>query len=285
MLNTTWALIKATVNGYVDDNALSRGAAIAYYTVFSLAPMLVIIVAIAGTVFGEQAAQGALSYQLDGLLGHDAAAAVQGMVTSAWRSQSSGVATVIGVVTLLLTATGVFGEMQGALNAIWRAEPKATTVGRLLRARAASLGLVATLGFLMMVSLVISAAVAAVQTFVGGYMLDLTALIRVVNFTISLLLITVLFAAIYKILPDRRLEWRDVWVGAFVTGLLFDIGKTLIGLYIGSTAVASSFGAAGALAIILVWVYYSSQIFLLGAEFTRVWAEQKGSRQNKAPLA
>ena len=285
MLNTTWTLIKTTVNGYIDDNALSRGAAIAYYTVFSLAPMLVIIVAIAGSVFGAEAAQGALSHQLDGLLGHDAAVAVQGMVSSAWRSQSSGIATLIGFVTLLLTATGVFGEMQGALNAIWRAEPKATTVGRLLRARAASLGLVATLGFLMMVSLVISALIAAVQTWVGGFMPELTVLIRVLNFAISLLLITVLFAAIYKILPDRRLQWRDVWVGAFVTALLFDIGKTLIGLYIGSTAVASSFGAAGALAIILVWVYYSSQIFLLGAEFTRAWAEEKGSRKHKAPLA
>ena len=285
MLNTTWTLIKATVNGYIDDNALSRGAAIAYYTVFSLAPMLVIIVAIAGTVFGEKAAQGALSHQLDGLLGHDAATAVQGMVTSAWRSQSSGIATIIGLVTLLLTATGVFGEMQGALNAIWRAEPKATTVGRLLRARAASLGLVATLGFLMMVSLVISAAIAAVQTYMGAFMAELTILIRLLNFGVSLVLVTVLFAAIYKILPDRQLQWGDVWVGAFVTALLFDLGKTLIGLYIGSTAVASSFGAAGALAIILVWVYYSSQIFLLGAEFTRVWAEQKGSRQHKAPLA
>ena len=285
MLGSTWTLIKATVNGYIDDNALSRGAAIAYYTVFSLAPMLVIIVAIAGLVFGPTAAQGALSYQLEGLLGHDAAIAVQGMVSSAWRSRSGALATVIGLVTLLLTATGVFGEMQAALNAIWRAEPTGTTVGRLLRARAASLGLVATLGFLMMVSLVISAAIAAVQTYVGGLIPEVAVLIKVLNFAISLAMITVLFAAIYKILPDRPLQWRDVMVGAVVTALLFDIGKTLIGLYIGSTAVASSFGAAGALAIILVWVYYSSQIFLLGAEFTRAWSELHGSRRDKAALA
>ena len=277
MFASTWALMKSTVNGYIEDNALSRGAAIAYYTVFSLAPTLVIVVAIAGMVFGEKAAQGALSHQLEGLLGHDAAVAVQGMVSSAWKSQSSGLATAIGAVTLLLTATGVFGEMQSALNAIWRAEPKGTTVGRLLKARAASLGLVATLGFLMMVSLVISAAVAAVQTYIGGLMPGVAIMIKVLNFVISLALITVLFAAIYKILPDRQLEWRDVGMGALVTAVLFDIGKTLIGLYIGSTAVASSFGAAGALAIILVWVYYSSQIFLLGAEFTRAFAEQHGS--------
>jgi membrane protein len=278
MLASTWPLIKSTVNGYIDDNALSRGAAIAYYTVFSLAPTLVIVVAIASMVFGETAAQGALSHQLEGLLGHEAALAVQGMVSSAWRSRSSGLATAIGVVTLLITATGVFGEMQSALNAIWRTEPKGTTVGRLLRARAASLGLVATLGFLMMVSLVISAGIAAVQTYIGGILPGVAILIKVLNFLISLALITILFAAIYKILPDRKLEWRDVGMGAIVTALLFDIGKTLIGLYIGSTAVASSFGAAGALAVILVWVYYSSQIFLLGAEFTRAFAEQHGSR-------
>jgi membrane protein len=278
MLASTWPLIKSTVNGYIDDNALSRGAAIAYYTVFSLAPTLVIVVAIASMVFGETAAQGALSHQLEGLLGHEAALAVQGMVSSAWRSRSSGLATAIGAVTLLITATGVFGEMQSALNAIWRTEPKGTTVGRLLRARAASLGLVATLGFLMMVSLVISAGIAAVQTYIGGILPGVAILIKVLNFLISLALITILFAAIYKILPDRKLEWRDVGMGAIVTALLFDIGKTLIGLYIGSTAVASSFGAAGALAVILVWVYYSSQIFLLGAEFTRAFAEQHGSR-------
>ncbi len=284
MLGSTWTLIKSTVNGYIDDNALSRGAAIAYYTVFSLAPTLVIIVAITGLVFGETAAQGALSHQLEGLVGHEAAVAIQGMVRSAWQSQSGGIATLIGVVTLLITATTVFGEMQAALNAIWRAEPKGTTVTRYLRARAASLGLVATLGFLLMVSLVVSAAIAAVQTYIGGFLPEVAVLIRVLNFVISFVLITVLFAAIYKILPDRQLQWRDVTIGAVVTALLFDIGKTLIGLYIGSTAVASSFGAAGALAVVLLWVYYSSQIFLLGAEFTRAYAEQNGSlRQPGAP--
>ncbi|WP_158747500.1 YihY/virulence factor BrkB family protein [Acidisphaera sp. L21] len=286
MLGNTWTLIKASVNGYIEDNALSRGASIAYYTVFSLAPVLVIIVAIAGMAFGEDAAQGALARQIQGLMGHDAAVAIQGMVRSAWLSGSSTQATIIGAVTLLVTASGVFGEMQSALNAIWRAEPKGTTVGRLVRARATSLGLVAALGFLMMVSLVVSTAIAAVQTYVGGFLPEAALLIRVLNFAISFALTTVLFAAIYKILPDRRLHWKDVGIGAVVTALLFDIGKTLIGIYLGTTAVANSFGAAGALAIVLLWVYYSSQIFLLGAEFTRAYAEMHGSRSEAAvPLS
>ena len=284
MLASSWALIKATVNGYIDDNALSRGAAIAYYTVFSLAPTLVIIVAIAGLVFGETAAQGALSHQLEGLVGQDAAVAIQGMVRSAWQTKSGGIATAIGVVTLLISATTVFGEMQAALNVIWRAEPQGTTVTRYLRYRALSLGLVATLGFLLMVSLVISAVIAAVQTYIGGFLPEVALLIRVLNFFVSFALITVLFAAIYKILPDTRLQWRDVGIGAVVTALLFDIGKTLIGLYIGSTAVANSFGAAGALAVVLLWVYYSSQIFLLGAEFTRAYAERYGSLRERVAL-
>ena len=286
MLGNTWTLIKASVNGYIEDNALSRGAAIAYYTVFSLAPVLVIIVAIAGLAFGEDAAQGALANQIQGLMGHDAAVAVQAMVRSAWQSKSGTLATIVGLVALLVTASGVFGEMQSALNAIWRAEPKGTTVGRLVRARATSLGLVATLGFLLMVSLVVSAGITVVQTYIGGIVPEAALLIRVLNFGISFVLTTILFAAIYKILPDRRLHWKDVGIGAVVTALLFDIGKTAIGLYIGSTAVASSFGAAGAFAIVLLWVYYSSQIFLLGAEFTRAYAEQHGSRSDvPVPLA
>ena len=285
MLASTWTLIKSTVNGYIDDNALSRGAAIAYYTVFSLAPTLVIIVAITALVFGQKAAEGALSQQLQGLVGREAAVAIQGMVRSAWQTKSGWIATVIGLVTLLISATTVFGEMQAALNAIWRAEPKGTTVTRYLRVRAASLGLVATLGFLLAVSLVISAAIAAVQTYIGGLVPDVAILVRILNFFVSFVLIAVLFAAIYKILPDRQLQWRDVGTGAIVTALLFDIGKTLIGLYIGSTAVANSFGAAGALAVVLLWVYYSSQIFLLGAEFTRAYAERYGSLKQRAALA
>lgn len=278
MIRRIWALMKATVEGYVEDDALSHGAAIAYYTIFALAPVLVIVIAIAGLAFGQEAAEGAISGQIEGLMGHDAAMAIQGMIRSAGNHKSGVIATMIGVVTLLITASGVFTEMQSSLNLIWRADPPAGTVTRLVRARAASLGLVAALGFLMMVSLVISAGLSALSDVMNQLLPSAAILLRVVNFLISFALISVLFGAIYKILPNKRIEWRDVTIGAVVTALLFTIGKMAIGLYIGSSAVASSFGAAGAFAVVLVWIYYSSQIFLLGAEFTRAYAERHGSR-------
>ena len=284
MLGDIWTMLKETVNGYIEDNALSRGAAIAYFTVFSIAPMLVICIAIAGLAFGQKAAQGAIVDQLQGFMGKQGAEAVQAMVASA-SNKSSGVwATVIGVVTLLLTATGVFGEMQSALNAIWKAQPKAGISG-LLRARAASLGLIATLGFMLIVSLVISTVLSALGTYLTDVLPGAKTILQVVNFVVSFLLISFLFAAVYKILPDRRLSYRDVAVGAVATAFLFTVGKTLIGLYIGSSNVASSYGAAGALVIVLLWIYYSSQIFLLGAEFTKVWASHHGSAEAFAAVS
>ena len=197
---------------------------------------------------------------------------LQGAIQSA-RNQSSGVlATVIGGVTLLVTPSGVFGEMQSALNAIWKVKPTGSTVSRLIRARAASLGLVAALGFLLMVSLVMSAGIAALGDIINAYLPFGTLILSVLNAVISFLLISLLFAAIYKVLPDRRLEWRDVTVGAVVTAALFTLGKSLVGWYLGSSAVASAYGAAGALLIVFLWVYYSSEIFLLGAEFTRAYS-------------
>ncbi len=290
MLTSIWTMLKETVTDYMDDNALSRGAAIAYFTVFSIAPMLVICIAIAGLVFGQEAAQGAMVGQLQGLMGQQGAEALQAMVASAGNKSSGILATVIGVVTLLVTATGVFGEMQSALNAIWKAEPKAGLSG-LVRARAASLGLIGALGFLLIVSLVASAALTAVGAYLNSFLPGAKTILQIVNFVVSFLLISVLFAAVYKILPDRKLSYRDVAVGAVATAFLFTIGKTLIGLYIGSSAVASSYGAAGALVIVLLWIYYSSQIFLLGAEFTKVWASHHGSaeafaaRSEAAPAA
>ena len=284
MLGNIWTMLKETVNGYIEDEALSRGAAIAYFTVFSIAPMLVICIAIAGLVFGQEAAQGAIVDQLQGLMGKQGAEAIQAMVASA-SNKSSGIwATVIGVVTLLVTATGVFGEMQSALNAIWKAQPKAGVSG-LLRARAASLGLIAALGFLLIVSLVASAALSAVGDYLNSFLPGAKTVLGVVNFTVSFLLISLLFAAVYKILPDRQLAYKDVAVGAVATAFLFTVGKTLIGLYIGSSSVASSYGAAGALVIVLLWIYYSSQIFLLGAEFTKVWASHHGSAEAFAAVS
>lgn len=285
MLGTIWVLLKDTVNGFIDDDALSRGAAIAYYTIFSLAPVLVIVIAIAGLAFGEDAARGAVTGQIEGLMGHQAAEAVQTMIQSAGNKKSGIIATVIGLVTLMIAASGVFSEMQAALNVIWKAEPKEGTVSRLVKARATSLGLVAALGFLMMASLVISAALSAMSNVLNAYLPGAEVVMRIVNLVISFGFISVLFGAIYKILPDKRIEWRDVIIGAVTTAMLFTIGKTVIGLYIGSSAVASSFGAAGALAIMLVWIYYSSQIFLLGAEFTRAFAERHGSKAAAADIA
>ncbi len=278
MLGTIWTMLKETVNDYIEDSAQSRGAAIAYFTIFSIAPILIICIAIAGLAFGQEAAQGAIVGQLQGLMGQQGAEAVQAMIASAGNKSSGIWATIIGVGTLLITASGVFGEMQASLNLIWKAEPKAG-LSNIIKARAASLGLVATLGFLLLVSLVISAVLSALGTYLSGVLPGSEALLQVINFIISFALVSALFAAIYKILPDRQLSWRDVAVGAVATAFLFTVGKTLIGYYIGSTAVSSSYGAAGALVVVLVWVYYSSQIFLLGAEFTKVWASHHGSAE------
>ncbi len=281
MLSDAWALLKQTVVSFIDDEALSKGAAIAFYTVTSIAPVLLIVVAIAGLAFGRDAAQNAITGQLSGLMGQQTADVLQSAIASA-AGQSSGIlATIIGVVTLIATASGMFGEMQSALNAIWKAKPQATTVSRLIRARAASLGLVGTLGFLLIVSLAVSAGLTAFGNYLDAVLPIGKILITILNFVVSFALLAVLFAAIYKVLPDRHIEWRDVIVGAMATSILFTIGKSLIGWYLGSSAVASSYGAAGGLIVLLLWVYYSVQIFLLGAEFTKTFANRHGSKQRK----
>jgi membrane protein len=234
-----WApvnLIKNTVLAFIDDEALSRGAAIAFYAVTSIAPVLLIVIAIAGLAFGQDAAENAIRGQLSALMGMQTADMVQSAIASASGKSSGILATVIGVATLLVTASGVFGEMQSALNAIWKAKPAGSTVSRLLRARAASLGLVTALGFLLMVSLVVSAALTAFGNYLNSVLPFGEVILTVLNEVVSLVLISVLFAAIYKVLPDRPLKWRDVIIGAVVTALLFTIGKSLIGLYIGSGA-------------------------------------------------
>ena len=275
----TWNLLKDTVLSFIEDEALSRGAAIAFYTVTSIAPILLIVIAIAGLAFGRDAAQNAITAQLSSLMGQQTADVLQSAVASAAGKSSGVVATVVGIITLMVTASGVFGEMQSALNAIWKAKPKGTTVSRLIRARAASLGLVGALGFMLMVSLVVSAALTAFGDQLNSILPFGKLFLTIVNVVVSLVLISGLFAAIYKILPDRHLEWRDVAVGAVVTAVLFTIGKSLIGWYIGGSAVASTYGAAGALIVLLLWVYYSVQIFLLGAEFTKVFSDRHGSKQ------
>lgn len=276
-----WSLVRDTLVSFFNDDALSRGAAIAYYTIFSLAPILLIATAVAGLVFGYQAAQGAIVNQLSGLMGHGSASALQALLQGARFKGASLLATAIGVVTLLFTATGVFTELQTGLNVIWRAQPKGSVTGALLRARLLSLGLLAALGFLLLVSLIVSAALDAVSAYLSAEWEGVVPTLRTINGGVSFLLITVLFAAIYKVLPDCKVEWTDVALGALVTSLLFLAGKFLIGLYISNSAFASSYGSAGSLLVILLWIYYSAQIFLLGAEFTRVFAEHRRARHRQ----
>src|SRR5262249_49650549 len=279
MFSAAWKMLKDTVLAFINDEALSRGAAIAFYTVTSIAPVLLIVIAIAGLAFGRDAAQNVITEQLSGLMGQQTAEVLQTAVASAASKSSGVVATIIGIITLMLTASGVFGEMQTALNVIWKAKPEGTTVSRLIRARAASLGLVAALGFLLMVSLVVSTVLTAFGNYLDSILPFGKVILTVLNVIVSLVLISFLFAAIYKVLPDRNLEWGDVVIGAIVTAVLFTVGKSLISWYIGSSAVASSFGAAGGLIVLLLWVYYSAQIFLIGAEFTKVYANSHGSKQ------
>jgi membrane protein len=278
----TWILCKSTVLAFIDDDALSKGAAIAFYTATSIAPILLIVVAIAGLAFGQEAAQNGIVGQLSGLMGKESAEFLQSAIAGAQNKSAGTLATLIGVATVIVTASGVFGEMQSALNRIWKIDSSGEPISRLIRARAASLGLVVSLGFLMMVSLVVSAGLTALGDYLNAILPFGKVVLMILNGIVSFLLISVLFAAIYKVLPDRPIQWRDVIVGSLVTSLLFTGGKSLIGWYIGSSAVASTYGAAGALIVILLWVYYSAQIFLLGAEFTKAYSDLRTGKPKEA---
>jgi membrane protein len=282
-----WALLKATYAEWSEDRVPRLAAALAYYTTFSIAPLLVIIIAIAGFVFGAEAVRGQLDEQIRGLLGSDAASAVQDMVQSATANASAGIlATVLSIAALLFGATGVFAELQDSLNTIWEVQPKSGRGLRgLVRDRLLSFGMVLAIAFLLIVSLVASAAIAGMGTFIGSRISALAPLWHVVDVLVSIGVLALLFAAIFKWLPDVEIGWRDVWVGALVTSLLFTVGKTLLGLYLGRSATASVYGTAGALVILLLWVYYSAQIFFFGAELTQVYANRYGSRVVPSPNA
>jgi membrane protein len=277
-LGGLWRLTVDAFNAWLEDRAPSMGAAIAYYTVFSLAPMLIIVIAVAGIVYDEQAAEGAIIGQLAGLMGRQGAAAVETMIRSANQAGSGAIASAVGIATLAVAATTVFGELQSSLNVIWKAEPRPEAGWfTLIRVRLLSLALIVGIGFLLLVFLVVSAALTALGDYLDSLFPDLHVVMRVVNFAVSFAVITALFAMIYKVLPDKRIAWGDVWIAALVTSLLFNVGRFLISLYIGSSEVASTYGAAGALVIVLLWVYYSAQIFLFGAEFSKVYALKHGS--------
>ena len=279
-LNQHRQMITAAAQAWVDDYAASMGAALSYYTLFSLAPLLIIVIAVAGMVFGQDAAQGEIVAQLRGVMGADGAMAVEGMLKAAREPATSVVATVVGVALLLLGATAIFAELQDALDRIWRVPtPQAQSgIWYLLRTRLLSFGLVLGLGFMLIVSLVMSAALAALGKWWGGWFEGWNVLLETLNFAVSFGIFTLLFAMIYKIMPSAKVPWRDVWTGAVVTALLFTIGKGLVGLYLGKSSLASGYGAAGSFVVLIAWVYYCAQIFLFGAEFTWVYANRHGLR-------
>jgi membrane protein len=268
------------VSGWWNDNVPRMGASLAYYTLFALAPVLVVAIAIGGLVFGAAAVRGEIVAQIQGLVGRQGGQAVEAMLEGASRPGTSVLATAAGVLTFFLGATGAFLELQTSLNTIWRVKPKndGSFLRALLMQRVISFGLVVALGFLLLTSLLVSAALAAIHNYLGTSFPGIVVLWEALNVLVSLAVITLLFALIYKVLPDVKLAWRDVWVGALVTAGLFSIGKLVIGLYLGTTSVASTYGAAGSVVVVLVWVYYSAQIILLGAEFTRAYVEQFGKR-------
>jgi membrane protein len=268
-----------SAKAWSDDYAPSMGAAISYYTVFSLAPLLVIVIAIAGAVFGREAVQGLISDQLSGLVGPQGAEMVEGLIAAASDTDRGLVAGLISIVVLLVGATTVFAELQSALDRIWKVPEakKPSGISGLLRARLLSFGLILGVAFLLMVSLVVSAALAAFGAWTGSLLPGWEVLLQVLNTVVSLAILTILFALIFKFMPSTPVAWRDVRVGAFVTAVLFEIGKFGIGLYLGKSGMSESFQAAGAIVLLLAWVYYAAQIFLLGAEFTRTYADMHGS--------
>jgi membrane protein len=273
---------KECATGWLDHDASSAGAALAFYTLFSVAPILIIAVAIAGYVFGASHAQAELSEQLRGLIGSAGATAIEELMTSAHYSEKRGFAAAVGVVTLLVGATSVFGELQHALDRVWQSKRRAQPGGwwRLIRGRVLSVGMVLGIGFLLLVSLVASAVLSAVGGWLGSYFPALEVLLPIANLVVGFAMTVGLFGLIYKYIPRETIAWNDVWIGAVVTALLFTIGKTLIGAYLGRSSFNSAYGAAGSLVVLLLWIYYSAQIFLFGAEFTRVFAYRHGSRSS-----
>ncbi len=277
-VKTGFDLIKQTFAGWMEDGALDLGAALAYYAIFSLAPLLLIVIAVAGLVWGRDAVQGQLVGQLQGIVGPQGGQAIQTMVANAGKHSGGVIATIVGVVTILFGATGVFVELQTALDRIWNVEPRpGAGIWGFVKTRILSFGMILGIGFLLLISLVVATAVTAVTTWATGLLPGAKVLAEVATFLLSFAMTSLLFAMIFKVLPDVKIAWRDVAIGAVATALLFTLGKFLIGLYLAKSGVASTYGAAGSLVIVLLWIYYSSQILFLGAEFTQVYASRYGS--------
>ena len=272
-----WPLLRATMSDWYEDRAQRIGAALAYYTIFALAPGLVIVMALAGLMLGP-GAESQIIEQIRDLIGKQGAAAIEATIRSARNETLGATGTALALIPLVFGLWGVFGELQDGLNTIWGVTPKpGRRIRDILKERFWSFAMVVGIGFVLLVSLVLSAWLAAVGTYVGSLLPAPATGLEALNFVISFVVITGSFALIFKLLPDVKIAWRDVWLGAAVTSLFFTVGKFLIGLYLGKSAVASAYGAAGSLVIIVVWVYYSAQILLFGAEFTKVWTKRRGS--------
>jgi membrane protein len=269
-------LLRRAVTAWWNDNILRLGASVAYYTLFAIAPILLIAIAVAGAVFGDEAVRGEIVGQIDGLVGREGGEAVQALLEGSRSREGNLLAVAIGTVTSVLAACGVFLELQSALNTIWRVEPApaAGVLRSFLLSRAQSFGLVLALGFLLLVSLAVSAALAALASWLSGRVPGIPVLVSAFNWLISVAVTAALFGLLFKVLPDVELTWRDVAVGGLVTAVLFTIGKHVIGLYLGQSGTSSSYGAVGSVVVLLLWVYYSSQILLIGAEFTRLYTER-----------
>ncbi len=278
-MKTAWMIFKETIKKFVQDDPMTYSASIAFYTIFSLPAVLIIMVVVAGYFFGEAAVSGELYHQMKDLVGSNSADQIQSIIQNASQTETGTVATIIGIATLAFSATTVFVSIQNALNSIWKvkAKPKKGWL-KLILDRVMSFTIVVTLGFLLLVSLLLEAALRIFGDYIAS-ITDITFnIMRFINYGISLVVITCVFALVFRVLPDARIRWKDVWAGAFVTTLLFTLGKYLISLYLGTSAIATTYGAAGSLVLILVWVYYSSVILLLGAEFTQVYSKYMGSR-------
>jgi membrane protein len=283
-----WGLLKEAGREFVEDKAPRLGAALAYYTAFSLAPLLVIVISIAGLFYrsqgGQEAVQGHLTQQIQNLVGPEGAKAVEAMVANASKPAAGTVASIVGIIMLLVGAGGLFGELQDALNTVWEVQPKpGRGILGALRERFLSFTMVLGSAFLLLVSLVVSAALAALGGMFGSWSTSIIG--EAINFVVSFGVVTLLFAMIYRYLPDAKVSWRDVWFGSVVTAALFTLGKLLIGMYLGMAGTASSYGAAGSLAVLLIWLYYSAQIFLFGAELTKTYADRYGKRIEPTPNA
>ena len=266
---TIWPMLCQTFSAWNEHEATRLGAALAFYTILSLAPLAILVVGIGALLFGYSTAQSQLLSQVESMIGHQGSEAVKGMIEHAQKPASGTFASIIGVITLLFGASGVFGELRSALNKMWDVKPESEGgVWRTIKQHFFSFGMVLAVGFLLLVSLVISAALAALGKFFDGFLPLPEFALSAINFVVSLVGIAVLFALIFRYVPETKIAWKDVWIGATVTALLFTIGEFLVGLYLGKAAVGSAYGAAGSLVVVIVWVYYSAMIFLFGAEFT-----------------